>query len=241
MLYLINNYLYNISHRINYLNKFENCLTSKYGIDYLICNDYSVNRLYELADKLVRKTFNIDLLLNNKLMDKKLSLSFSAINLIKHTLSTDGKKEIDGKGQEVLSALKLNGQESAQRRHFFKKIEEYEKTTREDLQKEIDKFNELRKSTLDELKKENKKKKDEEEKDYDERISKLLVKDKKFEKAGKDIQEFSIALNKKIVEIEVTEDTLKVLKKYFNEFGEKVGWGVGDDEVVEEIEIALAE
>ena len=55
------------------------------------------------------------------------SLSYSAIKLAKHVCTYTGEKEINEKGQEVLSSRRLNGEESAQRSHLRRNTEEFEK------------------------------------------------------------------------------------------------------------------
>ena len=41
------------------------------------------------------------------------------------------------------------------------------------------------------------------------------------------------------MEVDLTNKTFDVVKKYYNEFGDKNGWLVGDDEIVEEINAEL--
>ena len=166
---------------------------------------------------------------------EKLKLSFLAIQLLKHVIATDGKKETNEQGQEVPSARRLNGVESAQRRHFNKAIEKPVGEHDAKIKEVVDGYNELRKNKVEQLKKRNKKKKDEKDDVYEGRINKLMQEDKDVTDRFKEINKIGDEMNKEVVEIELTQETLDVLKKYFTAYGEEVGFGIGDDEYVVEI------
>jgi len=53
-----------------------------------------------------------------------MKVSKNAHLLLKHTLTFTGEKEIGADGKEVAASLRLNGEESSQRRFYFKAIED---------------------------------------------------------------------------------------------------------------------
>jgi len=62
-----------------------------------------------------------------------------------------------------------------------------------------------------------------------------MQEDKDVTDRFKEINKIGDEMNKEVVEIELTQETLDVLKKYFTAYGEEVGFGIGDDEYVVEI------
>jgi Skp family chaperone for outer membrane proteins len=170
----------------------------------------------------------------------KMTLSHQALLLLKHTLTTTGEKEIDLKGNEVPSPLRLNGEEQAQRRFFFKAVNEKLDKNAEDSQKEIkpiqDKLDEMVKTA----KKENPLKEGESTENYDKRINEVLITTKpKVLEMIKERNEALVKYNNAKIEFEINDKTLEVVKKYFNEFSNNTKWTVGDDELVLEIEETL--
>ena len=169
----------------------------------------------------------------------KLNLTTQAYTLLKYVLSFTGEKEVNQKDEEVLSARKLNSEESSQRRHFFANTKElfsdYEQKVAE-LRNEYNKQLEKKKT---ELKEKIKKAKEETNDDYNTKINDLAIKDKDLIVLVKVINDDVGKLNQERTSVEITNKTLDVLKKYFLEYGTNIGWGVGDDELVDEIEEQL--
>jgi len=162
-------------------------------------------------------------------------LSNGAWVLLRHVMTTTGEKEINESGQEIFSPRRLNGEEASQRRHFVKAMEMPFTKFQEDGKAIIDKFREQADEFRKLLEKKNPKKKDEEKKVYDFRIDQLLNNNKEVQKLSEEANDSTMELSKIEVELKLTDKTLAVLKKYFDEFGEKSGFILGDDDKVEEI------
>jgi hypothetical protein len=150
-----------------------------------------------------------------------MKLSLLALNTLKHVLTTTGEREMGQDGKEQLAARRLNGEEAAQRRHFMSKVTPL-------LEEAGVRQNEIEKSYKEKTEKENKQKKDEKDNEYQARIAGIMGQNKEF-------QEAILEIVKEEKEIELTDKTEAVVKKYFEDYGATVGWGVGDDEIVEEI------
>lgn len=165
-----------------------------------------------------------------------MQLSYNAIKLAKHVSSYTGEKEVNDKGDETLSPRRLNGEESAQRRHFFKAIEAKEKATDTELQSLLsahnDKVAEARK-VLEAVKM------DETPEQKDARILSGLNNNKDLVESLKNTIEKRNVLVAEKFEIELTDKTKSFLKKYFTEFGDKAGYSEGDDETVVELNTIL--
>ena len=56
---------------------------------------------------------------------------------------------------------------------------------------------------------------------------------------NKELNEKVSEVLKTKIEVEVTDKTVEVVKKYYKEFGDKNGWLSGDDGAIEEIEAEL--
>jgi hypothetical protein len=168
----------------------------------------------------------------------KLQLSHQALLLVKHTLTTTGEKEIDQKGNEVPSPLRLSGEEQSQRRHFFKAINEKLDKNAEASATEVKPIQEKLDEMVKVAKKENPIK--EGETDYDVRINNLVLSaNKKALDLIKERNDILEKANKTKLEFEINDKTFEVVKKWFKEYSEKNGWTVGDDELVTEIEEVL--
>jgi phenylalanyl-tRNA synthetase alpha subunit len=163
-----------------------------------------------------------------------MKLTLLAINLLKHVLMYDGKKEVNNRGQEALSLRKLSNQESSQRRHFFKKVEEFVKKQSELFEDAKKIHNELVNRKRDKLKKDIKQGKETKE-FYDEKINKELNKDEELKISIENVKELNDKLNKDLFEFEITDETKTVINKYFEEYGNQVGYVQADDDVVLEI------
>jgi len=165
----------------------------------------------------------------------KINVSLQAHSMLKFVLTTTGEKEVDQKGNEINSPLRLNGEESAQRRHYFKLLE----PTLERVEKELLEASEAHMELV-------KKEKDKLEKTFNNNHSTLgslseEEKDAKLNKVPilidsfKKLQALNKKLNEEKTEVEVTEKTAEVIKKYFKEYGDKIGFASGDDSVIEEL------
>jgi len=150
-----------------------------------------------------------------------MKLTKQALSLLKVVLTTTGEKELNLEGQEVTSSRRLNGEESAQRRHFLKVAD----PILEELGKSQTDFLE---SAKEAYKKENPQKKGVENPAYEQGMFFALNKDKKM------LEDMS-KLSKEEVEISPNDKVTAVVKKYFEEYGEKNGWTSGDDDLVEEV------
>lgn len=169
----------------------------------------------------------------------KLNLSLKAHAMLKYVLSFTGEKEIDQKGQEVFSPRRLSGEESAQRRHYLKKINAVLDETQEKINEETKDMTEKINKGLEKIKKDNPQHKGEEDSKYDMRIAGILNADVKLIDVNKARNDIIEKYNDEKHEIELTDKTKEVAKKYFDDYGEKIGWASGDDSIVEEIESAL--
>ena len=168
-----------------------------------------------------------------------MKMSYNAAKLLKFVLGFTGEKEVSEKGEEINTLRRLNGEESSQRRHFYKAVEKVEKETEtlvQDLTAEHNKKVEERRELF---KKRNPQRKGEEEGDFERRIVKLLNQELDLVESIRKIQKETDLVLEKIFEIEITEKTQTVLKKYFVEFGEKAGFLDGDDKTVEEVQTLL--
>ncbi len=168
-----------------------------------------------------------------------IKLTYSAIQLLKHILTTNGDKEINQKGEEVASPRRLNGEESSQRRFYMKAIEDIVKKGDEEINALLQSHNALVEEEKKEFKEKNPKKKAETDKEYENREVISLNKNKKLLDSLEKLNETIKTLNDTAHEITLTENTTKVVKKYFTEFGTKIGFSVGDDETVSAIEESL--
>lgn len=150
-------------------------------------------------------------------------LSQGAHYLLKHVITTNGDTEVAPNGQEVNSPLRLNGEETAQRRHYLKLIDPLLEAKKVSVQGLIDK-------TKEEWKKANEQG-DKDAKVYDAEMNKAINTPELMEELN--------AISNEDIEVELTDKTVAVLKKYFKEFGDKNGYTVGDDKSVVEIEEVL--
>lgn len=167
------------------------------------------------------------------------SLSYNAIKLLKFVLSCTGEKELDERGQEIQSPRRLNGEESSQRRLYFKAINEIEKTVETALNELVKSHNEKVNAQKEILKTSFLKKEDQSDKDYEDYLNLMLNNDQNLVESLNQIKKGSQQLMETKQVVEIGEKVLDVLKKYFVEFGEKVGYVTGDDEVIAELEEVL--
>lgn len=160
-----------------------------------------------------------------------MQLNINSINLIRYLLSYTGEKEADGKGNEVMSQRRLSIDESSQRRFFYKNtqnvVSEFDKKSRELAEVHNAKVKEKK----DKLKKD--------KKNTDEMIDSLINKDSELLESLKNIQEEVKKMLDTKYDIEVTDKTKEVIKKYFDLYGKEAGFMAGDDEQVAELEEIL--
>ena len=164
-----------------------------------------------------------------------MQLSFGAVRLLKYILSYTGEKELSAEGKDILSTRRLNSEESAQRRHFFKNVKELEDKNEAELNEIVKVHNEKVEAKRVELKFDHPILEGESDEVYTKRIDILLNSDPKLVESLKTIREQSEKIIQDKLEVVVEPSTLEVIKKYFKEFGEKTGFSSGDDEVVEEL------
>ena len=153
-----------------------------------------------------------------------LNVSKQALSLLKVVLTTTGEKELNAEGNEVSSPLRLSGEESSQRRHFLKAVDPILTELGETQNKLFEDVKEAyrKSSPQGEMK----------EGDYNIQMIKALNQDDKF-------TEDIAALTSEKVEVKVSSNVIAVVKKYFEAYGDKNGWTVGDDGLVEEVIAAL--
>jgi hypothetical protein len=164
-----------------------------------------------------------------------MDLSLSSITLLKFVVSYDGKKEVNADGKEVDSPRRLNGEESAQRRFFFREVARVEEETKPALQAIVDGYNKFLEEKKTGYKADNPRAEDETDAAWDKRILSLLEKDQDIKARFELVKVESSALNKKIFTLNLTQKTVDFLKKYFKLFGDEVGFLPGDDEAVQEL------
>jgi len=161
-----------------------------------------------------------------------LKLNPNEIGLLRKCLTNDGRKEVtkNDKGEEVEvdSLRRLNGEESAQRRFFFKACDASLEGFQKELSETQGNFIKVRNEKLAELKakKGNEKK---EEKDLYPELD-ILLKDE-IATANAKIQELTL----KKLDIDINDKTKAVVKKYFEDYGNVAGWEAREDAIVTEV------
>jgi transketolase len=167
-------------------------------------------------------------------------LSYKAIRAIKHVLSFSGEKEMNPQGIEVSSVRRLNGEESAQRRHFFKASKEFSEKKDEEEKAILDSQSFKIEQKKAQYRKDFPIKDLETEELFTKRLDEFLNKDAELKevlaKTAKDIE----VLNNSKTEVAMEDSTYKVVKKYFKDFSEKSGFSADDDDVVEELTDVLS-
>ena len=160
-----------------------------------------------------------------------MKVSIQSLNLLKHFLLFTGQKEVGDKGNEVPSARRLKNEESCQRRFFTKAIQPILDENIKAITVEVEKHNKKLEKAKEEIKKKNKDIKEED-------LNLKLNTDKELLKSVKELNDFSLVLDKKKYEFEdfkFTDKTKAIIKKYFLEYGEKNGFTGGDDEAIAEL------
>lgn len=165
-----------------------------------------------------------------------IKLNYGAAKLLKHTLSFTGQKEVNEQGMEVPSRRRLSNEESCQRRFFTKAIEPMIQEI-EDLKKEYEekfrkKYNE--KIAAERKKREEKKGKSKEIRPIPQQVLHTAVmEDEELLAIQEEVNEKLKPMLEKEHKLDITDKTKQFCKKYFDLFGEEVGYSEGDDESVE--------
>ena len=169
-----------------------------------------------------------------------MKLLVSEIILLKETLVYNGEKEINDKGDEVKTPRRLNGKEASQRRHFLKHTEEILKKLQEELTPVTEAHNQKITAARSKYEADNARMESENDEAYNGRINGLLNADSELQTSFKALVEMNTELNNRENEVDLTPTTIEVLKKYFGEYGDTVGFMVGDDEAAAKLEEKLA-
>src|SRR3990167_4589555 len=103
----------------------------------------------------------------------KINLSQGGFNILRYTLTVTGEKEVNSQGVDVDSQRRLNGEDSAQRRFFLKIVNPLLEEKRGEAQKLLDDYKEA-------WKKENLKKEEEADKEYETRLNVVIMGDKEL-------------------------------------------------------------
>lgn len=168
-----------------------------------------------------------------------MKLSLNAILLINYVLTFNGDKIKNERGEEVNQARGLNGVESSARHNFTKNIkpilEKHDEKAKE-MNAELDK---LKMEITEELKPVTVRLEKENDGQFAARVEKLMLADKRVEEKFKEITDKLNEMFKEEHEFETTKKIGDVMKKYYLEYGNKVGFLPADGESVEQINAAL--
>jgi len=164
-----------------------------------------------------------------------MELSFGAIKLIKHFLAYTGEKELDEQGKEKLSLRRLNNEESSQRFRFSKNVKGFEQESEDKLNEIIKNHNESVNSEKSNFKNEFPIQEGETEEQYNKRIDSILASNSTLIDSFISVQKQSQEIVEKKLDITIEPKNLELIKKYFIEYSQKVGFPSVDDEVVEEL------
>ncbi len=169
----------------------------------------------------------------------KLKLSLAGFALLRYTLTFNGEKEFNLKGEELDTPRRLRGDEAIQRRNFIKEVSVIQDEASEKINPLVNAHNVKVSGKRAEIEKVNLKKEDENAVDYEKRINNLLNAEQELTDSLKELNQQLKDINEEEREITLVDKTLGVVKKYFKEYGDKVGFVVGDDATIEQIEEAL--
>ncbi len=161
--------------------------------------------------------------------------SYQAMRLLKVCVATTGEKEVNEKGEEIVSQRRLNGEEASQRRFFYKAVDQIEKDTNVALQALGEPYNEHLNAKRAELQAAAPQAEGEKQEDFNKRIDAQLLADKGLTEERQAVMKGIQAINEAMVKFEIKDKTKDFLKKYFIEFGDKCGYSEGDDVMVEEL------
>lgn len=166
-----------------------------------------------------------------------LKLSLKSLQLLQKTINTTGDKTPDPRsGVGEIDALRLlNGEESSQRRHLNKAMEPILVDMDNKRKELVERHNNLVEDIKKDLRKKNPKNDKEKEEIYDVRIDRLTVESEKIKNSLKEIEKEFVNILGEIKELDLTDKTKEVIFKYFKEYGNKVGFQVDEDDMVEEI------
>ena len=172
-----------------------------------------------------------------------MQLSTRGISLARYVLSFTDEKVVGPGGQEMNATRRLNGEDSSQRRHFFKNTEEFLRDADEQIKSAQKEYNARLAEIKSPIQAQNPKAKDESTEDYNDRIVSITKLDKAL---AEELSRIWTEMNEKIdearqamCEVETTEKVEALLKKCFLEYGDKAVFSSGEDAGAEEICVAL--
>lgn len=171
-----------------------------------------------------------------------IKLSINAINLLRYVLAHNGEKEVKEVRQfgapmqvEVDAPRRLGGVESSQRRHFYKATDDILTEYNDEVRKRSDAFTEFKKTEEKNIKDSNPKEENEDDKKYNARITAKVNAAQTVKDRMKEINEDFKTLSEIKHDVELSDKTTEVVKKYYLQFGEEIGYTTGDDDIVDEI------
>lgn len=164
-----------------------------------------------------------------------MELSYGAINLLRVVVTTDGTRQMNSEGKEELSPLRLNGEESAQRRFFMKESQKIIDEVQPPIQKMVTDYNAMLEAKKDVYKKDFPIAESEAQKDYDVRMAIALSQDEELVNAVTAVKAEDVIIRETKHSIDITQKTQDFLKKYFILFGDVSGYVMADDSLVEEL------
>lgn len=162
-----------------------------------------------------------------------------SLRVLRSVVSYTGEKEVGAEGKDVPSPRRLNNEEAIQRRFFLKEAERVEKS----IMDVIKPIQEKHMADLDAaraaLKATSPKAEGESEEAYNTRIDKELEHDGSLVASALIVNAKDKELGEQKNEITVTDKTKAFVKKYFEEYGEKIGFEPMFDAAVEELQAVL--
>ena len=167
-----------------------------------------------------------------------MKLSLQAASLAKFVVSFNGEHElVDGK--ETPASLRLNGEESSQRRFLLKEIERINTTAKPALEALVLIYNERLAQKRIILEGANPKSEDEVEVEYLNRMNAILTNDEELKQLLVSLTEDNKNIISEIHDLDLQPKVVEFLKKYFLKYGDSAGFLSGDDEFVAELNVAL--
>jgi len=146
-------------------------------------------------------------------------MSFNAVSLLRHVLTLTGETEVNADGQTMPSRRRLNVRESRERSAFLSSTKEFHNNISTEIRAAWQAHQELVQGRRDEISDE-----------------KLLLADKQV------LESYAAYQDKIDIAAEQTTDVVlsgSIFKKYFELYGEEVGFEMRDDHVVQELHAVL--
>lgn len=164
-----------------------------------------------------------------------MKLSYNAIQVLKNIILFTGEKEVNAQGNDVLVTRRLNVDESSQRRFFLEEIKSTEKEVNSKVQPLVQAHNQLISDKQKEVKEKNPIGEKESVEVYEKRINVMLNGDIDLVQSAQSVNAEIQNQSNVVFDVNVTDKTSKVLKKYFVEYGVNYGFHPSEDKIVEEI------